>query len=245
VKRPKILVVADVQARAGTPTKHLSAISRYIEAKRPDVIVCIGDFYDLPSLSKYSMNIEKEGARYRKDIDAGRASMDALMAWKKTAKNYKPRLVFVTGNHEYRIVRAIAENPNLEGVISMDDLGLESYGWKVYPFLKVVTVYGIQFSHYFVSGAKGMPVSSAAALLRVRQRSAIMGHVQVVDMAIHPRTQQTAIFAGLTNLHDEKYLGFQGNSCRRQVLMLHECRGGLFDPMFVSLSYLLHKYGSK
>jgi hypothetical protein len=242
---PKILVIFDCQVRPGVDIRHMTAISRYIAAKRPEVIVCIGDYADMPSLSKFSMNIEKEGQRYRKDVESVHVAMGKMMAWQKTCKNYKPRLVMTLGNHEERIPRTVKENPNLEGVISMADLHYEKYGWEVHPFLKVVTIYGVEFSHFFASGVMGRPVSSAAALLRTRQSSAVMGHVQCVDMAIHPRTQKTAIFGGLSNLHDEDYLGPQGNSTRRQVIMLHEVRDGKFDVMFVSLGYLLRTYGSK
>lgn len=43
------LVIPDVQAKDGVPLDHLEWIGRYIADKRPDVIVCIGDFADMPS----------------------------------------------------------------------------------------------------------------------------------------------------------------------------------------------------
>jgi hypothetical protein len=46
---PKILVVFDCQVRPGVDIRHMTAISRYIAAKRPEVIVCIGDYADMPS----------------------------------------------------------------------------------------------------------------------------------------------------------------------------------------------------
>jgi len=238
----KILVIADCQVRPGVPTQHLVAISNYILAKRPDVIVCIGDFADMPSLSRHSLAMEKEGQRYRADVKSVHDAMDKLTAFRKKAPRYKPRMIMTLGNHEERIPRTVLEQPNLEGLISIDDLKYEEYGWEVHPFLKVVTVDGVQFSHFFTSGVMGRPASSAAVVLRERQSSAIMGHVQAFEMAVHKRTQRIAIFAGLTNLHDEGYLGPQGNSCRRQVIMLHAVKDGVFDPCFVSLRYLMGKY---
>jgi hypothetical protein len=238
----KTLVIADAQVRPGVPMQHLAAISKYIEAKRPDTIVCLGDFADLPSLSHYSLAIEKEGQRYARDLASVHEGMAKLMDWQKRCKGYRPRLVMTLGNHEERIPRTVKECPNLEGIIGMKDLRYEDHGWECHDFLKVVTVGGVEFSHYFTSGVMGRPVSSAAALLRSRQSSAVMGHVQMVDLAIHPKTQRMAIFAGLTNLHDEAYLGPQGNSTRRQVIMLHEVKEGRFDPMFVSLGFLRREY---
>jgi hypothetical protein len=71
-----------------------------------------------------------------------------------------------------------------------------------------------------------------------------MGHVQHTDIAVHPKTQATAMFVGTCYLHDEDYLGLQGNSCRRQVVVMHEVIDGLFDHMLVSLNFLERRYGS-
>jgi hypothetical protein len=69
-----------------------------------------------------------------------------------------------------------------------------------------------------------------------------MGHVQHTDMAFHKKTQNIAMFAGICYLHDETYLGPQGNQTRRQIVMLHEVEEGKFDPMFVSLRFLQKRY---
>jgi hypothetical protein len=114
----------------------------------------------------------------------------------------------------------------------------------VHPFLEVVKIDGIEYSHYFTSGVMGRPVTSAAALLRTRQGSAVMGHVQHTDLCFHPRTQHIGIFAGTCMLHDEDYLGLQGNCQRRQVVMLYEVNDGRFDPLFVSLAYLKRRFGA-
>jgi len=43
-------------------------------------------------------------------------------------------------------------------------------------------------------------------------------------------------------LHDEEYLGSQGNTTRRQIVVKNEVQDGRYDPMFVSLRYLSEKY---
>jgi hypothetical protein len=146
------------------------------------------------------------------------------------------------GNHEYRMEREVEDNPRLEGMFDMGDLGYADNGWTVHDFLEILKLDGVEYSHYFTSGNMGRPVTSAAALLRERQCSAVMGHVQHTDMAFHKKTQNIAMFAGICYLHDEKYLGPQGNQTRRQVVMLHEVEDGKFDPMFVSLRFLQKRY---
>lgn len=240
----RILVIPDTQVRPGVPTDHFTHIGNYIAAKQPDVIIHIGDHWDMESLCSYDKGTKSfEGRRYKKDIEAGNKAMELLLDPWYGLDGYKPEMHFLMGNHEERILRALQVQPELEGVIGYEDFSLEE--WQVHPYLEIIEVEGVKFSHYFTSGLYGRPVSSAAVLLREAQGSAVMGHVQKVDIEVHPKTGTIALFAGVCYQHDEEYLGPQGNSCRRQVVMLNECRDGLFDPMFVSLNFLRRRYGQK
>ena len=239
------LIIPDCQVHEGVQTEHFDWIGKYIAAKRPDVIVCIGDFADMPSLCSFDRGKKQfEGRRYVNDIEAARAAMDRLTTHWRDIPDYKPRMVLTLGNHEDRITRAIEDAAILEGAIGLHDLAYESFGWTVHPYLEVVKIDGIEYSHYFTSGVMGRPVTSAAALLRERAGSAVMGHVQHTDVAFHKKTQKIAIFAGTAYLHDEPYLTLQGNVQRRQIVMLHEVNAGRFDPMFISLDYLKRRYGA-
>ena len=243
------MVLPDIQAKPNVSHEHLRWIANYAIEKRPDVIVQIGDWADMPSLSLYDKGKRcYEGRRYVKDIDAANFSLDLFEETiaKHNRENpedpYTPRKVITLGNHEFRIDRATQLDASLEGKLRPDDLAFGRCGWEVYPFLEVVKIDGIEYSHYFISGNMGRPVSSAAALLRARNGSATMGHVQHCDIAIHKQTQHTALFAGICYTHHEDYLGPQGNDTRRQIVMKHEVEDGRYDPMFVSLRYLEKRY---
>ena len=237
-------VIPDVQAKPGVPLDHLEWAGKYIADKKPDVIICIGDFADMPSLSSYDKGKRSaENKRYKKDIEAAHYAMELLMTPIVNEPGYRPRLVMTLGNHEERIVRFGDDNPAMHGVASLDDLGFEAWGWEVYPFLEVIEVDGIEYSHYFTTGAMGRPAGSAAVMLRERQRSCTMGHSQIYDVAMHKKTQNRAIMAATFYQHDEAYLGPQGNDCRRHILFKHEVRNGRYDLMEVSLEFLRKKYG--
>lgn len=237
-----IAVIPDVQAKPGVSNDHLEWVGNYLAEKRPDVVVCIGDFADLPSLSSYDRGKgAAEGQRVAADIGAAQAAMKRLMAPIRAVRGYRPRLVLTLGNHEQRLDRYAEDNPSLIGTLSSGSLAYETWGWEVVPFLEVITIEGVEFSHYFTSGPMGRPVSSAAALMKQRQASAVMGHVQKVEMSFHP-SGKIAMFVGCCYTHDETYLTPQGNRCRRQLVMLHEVRDGIFDPMFCSLEYLKRRY---
>jgi hypothetical protein len=250
------LILPDVQIRPGDDTKFLSCIGRYIARKQPDVVVCLGDFADMPSLSSYDVGKKAfEGKRYIKDVQATKDAMEALFAPIKAynqqakvnkQKQYKPRFVLTLGNHENRIKKAVNNDAKLEGVLNTTDLGYEN-NWEVYPFLEVVVINGIAYSHYFTSGVLGKPCTSAAAQLSKKHMSCIAGHQQGLQIAMGHRADGsaiTSIIAGSCYEHDEDYMGPQGNKHWRGILMLHEVNDGAFDLMPVSLSYLKKKYGN-
>jgi hypothetical protein len=242
------IVIPDCQVSPGVNTDHLEHIGNFIAEKKPDRLICIGDFWDFPSISEYDRNTLKgEGRRYNKDVRAGNDAMDRLMApihAEQTRNPWDMTQDFTLGNHEDRGMRYVNTRPELEGtIVTLDDMNLKRWGWSVHPFLKVIKLDGIEYAHYFTSGVMGRPVSSAAALLRERQGSATMGHVQHTDMAMHKKTQKIALFCGTAYTHDEDYLGPQGNSQRRQIIVKHEVDGeGHYDPMFVSLGFLRKAY---
>ncbi len=249
------MVIPDVQAKDGHDFTYLTNIGLYATEKKPDVIVCIGDFADLPSLSSYDVGKKSfEGRRYKTDIAATHRAMDALMAplkayneraIKNHKERYTPRLVLTLGNHENRINRAINDDPKLDGTIGIDDLGYPSWGWEVYPFLDVVVIDGVAYSHFFTTGLMGRPCTSASAQLSKKHMSCVAGHQQGMQVATAHRADGkriTSIIAGSCYEHTEEYMSSQGNNHWRGFLMLHGVDDGEFDLMNVSLGYLNKRY---
>lgn len=250
----KILVIPDTQVKPGISLDYLSHIGQYIVDKKPDVVVHLGDHWDMPSLSSYDFGKRQyEGRRYKADIEAGNRGMLELLgplydynARQRINKKkpYIPRLVFLMGNHCQRIQRAVDNDPKLEGLIGFDDLMLQE--WEVYKFLEVVEIEGIAFSHYFTTGVAGKPASTANALLNKKHQSCIAGHQQGRQIATAYKANGepiTAIIAGSAYPHEEDYLGAQGNKHYRGIIMLYEAKNGSFDESFISLNYLKNKYG--
>ena len=250
----KLLVIPDTQVKPGISLDYLSHIGQYIVDKKPDVVVHLGDHWDMPSLSSYDFGKRQyEGRRYKADIEAGNQGMMELLgplydynARQRINKKrpYVPRLVFLTGNHEQRIQRAVDNDAKLEGLIGYEDLMLQE--WEVYKFLEVVEIEGIAFSHYFTTGVAGKPASTANAMLNKKHQSCIAGHQQGRQIATAYKANGepiTAIIAGSAYPHEEDYLGAQGNKHWRGIIMLYEAKNGSFDESFISLNYLKNKYG--
>lgn len=246
----KHFVLPDVQAKPGHSYDYLDRIGKYVVEKQPDKIICLGDFADMESLSSYDKGTKSfEGRRYIKDIEAAKDAMQAFLnplkaynynARKNGKKQYKPELHLTLGNHEYRINRAVNDDPKLDGVLSISDLGYEDFGWRVYKFLEVLVLDGVAYSHYFTSGLLGRPCVSAAACLNKKHMSCVQGHQQGLQIA----TGYTAdgkmlqsIIAGSCYEHNEDYMGPQQNRHWRGAIMLHDVNEGEFDIMPISLKY--------
>ena len=247
-------VLPDVQVKPNQDVTFLQTIGEYIVEKKPDVLICIGDFADLPSLSSYDVGKKSfEGRRYRDDVTAANLAMQTLLmpiflhneqALRNKKKLYKPRMILTLGNHENRISRAVENDPKLDGTIGLEDLKYEKHGWEVYPFLEVVIIDGIAYSHYFTTGVMGRPVTSARALVTKKHMSCVQGHNQKMEIYNEYKADGksiTGLFAGCCYQHDEDYLGPQGNSYFRGVHMLYEVDDGQFQCHSITLDYLIRR----
>jgi hypothetical protein len=246
-------VIPDVQAKPGNNFKFLERVGHYLADKKPDVIVQIGDFADMESLSSYDKGKKSfEGRSYTRDIEAANEAMDALVGpmldemlrlKKNKEKQWRPRFILTLGNHEERINRAIEEDRKLDGLISVSDLPYA--GWEVHPFLEPVEIDGVFYCHYFPTGVLGRPAVTASAMVSKLHASCVAGHQQGKQVAYGKRpdgSMITCIMAGSCYEHTESYLDYQSNKHWRGIIMLHEVNKGTFDEMFVSLGYLEKKY---
>jgi Calcineurin-like phosphoesterase len=250
-------IIPDVQAKPGQNFDFLEWAGKYLAEKKPDKIICIGDFADMPSLSSYDVGKrEYEGRRYVADIEASYTAMETLLkpifqeqVWleRNHKKRWNPELHMFLGNHEDRITRACNLDPKLDGLIGVKDLQYESFGWKVYPFLEVGILDGIAYSHYFVTGVMGRPVTSARQLVIKKHMSCTMGHHQSMDICMSERRGDghpiIGLFAGVYNDHDEGYLTPQSQPLHRQIWMKYEVKDGFYFPHAISLEFLRKRYG--
>lgn len=253
----RILVLGDTQVKPGHDLSYITHMGEYIVDKRPDIVVCIGDWFDFESLSSYDRGKKSfEGRRLLADIKAGHDAMELLFAPLKRLqaqqkrfkkKLYEPRLVFCHGNHEDRFDRVANDMPEFEGFVGTDTLKLEDYGWEVYDYLQPVDIEGIYFVHYLANPFTGRPYSGTAmGQLKQVGKSFVVGHKQCLDIAIRPtldNKMQLGIINGASYPHDEGYKGFQGNNHFRGVMMLNEVEDGFGLPCPVSLDFLKKKYG--
>lgn len=244
------LVIPDCQTRPGVPLDHLDWIAEYIVAKKPDVIVHLGDFWDFPSLNGHEEpgSAPLEGARYKDDLFVGNEAfkrIDApIVAERERLKRNKdkvwnPRKVFITGNHEVRADRVAKNNPKLLGTIGSEDC--DTLDWERHPFLESVCIDGVHYCHYFSNTGTGKPIGGEVPnRLTKINATFIQGHEQGRRQG--ERTTSLGktirgIVAGSCYLHREEYRGPHQRHWRG-ILVLNEVRDGEFDLTEVSLGFL-------
>lgn len=257
------ILIPDTQVKPGVPTDNLHWIGQYIVDKFADkdvVLVHIGDHADMPSLSSYDRGKKAaEGRRYWQDIQAAnegferlcepleahnnRRREEARRAHKK-AKLWQPERHVTLGNHENRINRAAEDEAFLDGTITTDHLNFR--GWQVHDFLEVVHIDGVAYSHYFANPMTGRPYGGQNIDTRLKTigQSFTMGHQQGLWYGTRYvlGKSQHGLVAGAAYVHQEEYLGPQGNAHWRGIVVCHQVNEGSYDVMTVSLDYLARRY---
>ena len=250
-------IIPDVQVRPGDVVDHLDWIAKDIVRRKPDVIVCIGDFWDMPSMSSYSDpgSLEKEGSRIARDIAAGDAAMDRLMQpilaeMEKTKRQkkrvWRPKLIFTPGNHEHRIDRLASTDARFEGVVGSHLMQVERWGWERHAFLEPVEADGIWYTHYWQNPHSSRPIGGTIDnRLNKLGFSFVQGHEQgkkYGDRMLPNGKTIHGLVAGSCYLDAEAYRGPQGTNEWRGVAVLNDVRDGDYEPMFLSLRYLCREY---
>ena len=244
------LIIPDSHSKPGVSNERYTWLGKFIVDTKPDVVVNIGDWADMHSLSSYDRGKrEYEGRRYKHDIAAANDALDRVHhELKKSKSRYKPRMVSLIGNHEVRINRATSLSPELDGLISTDDIQFKQKGWEVYDFLDIVQIDGIYYSHYFTSGLMGRAISGetpASTLLKKHFVSCIAGHNHLWDFAQRTRPDNRRILGmtvGWYGEHKEAYANGSQHMWWSGLTTAENVENGNYDPHRVSISRIKKEY---
>lgn len=236
------LIIPDTQVRPGVPTDNMDWIGAAVVRYEPDVVIHLGDHWDMPSLSSYASLREIEGQSYRADIDAGN---DALLRLHKAMDGWEGRKVLLRGNHEQRIERAVNANPRLVGTIGYHDFNDRELGWEIVDYVHgspgIIEIDGVAYSHYFANPNTGKPIGGTINNRMAKIGSSfVQGHVQgLLQGNIQYATGKVrhGIVCGSSYAHDESYRGM-ANTHWRGIVVLNEVRNGEFCEMPLTLDYL-------
>jgi predicted phosphodiesterase len=191
MSKKSILIIGDAHAHPDHPNDRFDWLGKLILDAKPDIIVDMGDFADMPSLSSFDFGKKVyEGRRYKKDVACAIDARQRVMAptevynkqqAKKHKERYHPRLIALGGNHDdEHITRTIEYDAKLDGLIGVEDLKVAELGWEYHRFGELVDVEGILFTHYFQGGVMGKPLGGlyvTVSMLKKYHTSCVQGHI--------------------------------------------------------------------
>lgn len=257
-----ILIIPDSHAEPGrdghkTDNSRFKYLGNLIVEKQPEIIVNLGDMADMPSLSLHDIGRKSfEGRRYQDDIDAAIDAQDKLFepitAYNRSKKNkYSPRWVYLQGNHEFRINRAVELDRKLERLIEWEkDLLTEDFGWETYPYKEIVDIEGIAFTHHFTAGRMDKPIggiNQARAILNKMHMSSVQGHSHIRDIAFDVDATGKEMFGLVAGCYFEQEMSYASKREQQQwwrgITMLKGVdKGTPGDIEFISLKTIKKEY---
>jgi hypothetical protein len=248
------LIIPDPHAHYKFHNRRAEWLGELIADLRPDTVINLGDNWDMPSLSGYDRGKRSfQGRTYKADIDSGLDFNERLWHRVKLRKKRLPRRVFLYGNHEERIARAIDSQAELEGVIGYNDLNLDYWYTDVVPYTGrtpgIISIDGVSYAHYFVSGVMGRAIGGehpAYSLLTKEYQSCTQGHIHVADHSIRTRADGKRIHgtvAGVFQDYDTDWAGEVNRLWWRGVVIKRNVEEGNYDIEWVSIERLKKLYG--
>lgn len=249
-------LIPDGQLKPGDDLTHVRWAAKAIVDYKPDVVIVIGDWGDFPSLSMHDKpgSRQTEGQRVKPDIDIFNEGFELLTApmrreiarrVKGNRRRWNPECHFLFGNHEDRLTRAVALEPKWEGLLSLD--ALKTPGFERHPYLKIVNIDGIRYSHYFPNPYSGRAINGTI-LNRLSHigGSFVQGHQQGFQYASkqYPDHVKHGLVCGRFYQHHEHYRAEDVQLSEwNGVVVLNGVRDGDYDLMPLRMDYLQETYG--
>lgn len=251
----RYFIVPDCQIKPGVDTSHIDWAAQAIVDYKPDVVVVIGDWWDMHSLSTHEAPGSKgmEGSNVQEDIDVGNEAFARLVAPMEKEqqrlatnkkKRWEPEKHFLFGNHEDRITRALGREPKWSGVLSLDLL--KTPGFQRHPYLKIVKLDGIRFCHFFPNPYSGRAIGGTilnrlnhigGSFVQGHQQGFMYASKQLPDAVVH------GLVCGRFYSHHESYRPEDVQIAEwNGVVVLNEVNNGDYSLMPLTFDYLKRQY---
>ncbi len=236
----------DAHCDPGHDTRPITAIARWFADEGVDIVVNIGDFNDMHSLSSYDKGRSgMEGARIQADLSY---SAQCLDLFEEGLQGHDPYRIMTLGNHEYRLNRLESDDPQMQGAFGDDPFSYNEYGYEVYDYLDIVKINGVAFSHAFINPTSLMgSIQGGSADIRMKNVGFphVAGHQH--GPLIHGQrmlgdgTPLSTLILGCAHTENHSYWG-KGKDVYRGAAVLRNVRKGSYDPDIRYLGNIMRKY---
>lgn len=246
----KHLVISDYHASLERDNSRGVLLGKLIADLRPDVLVQLGDFSDMASLSSHDKGYKS--STYKREVEHSLDAQEKLFHWSRKAKKGRPTTYWFDGNHEDRITRTITVAPELAGALDLKHLRMPR-AWDEYipyrgNYPGTKSIHGVEYMHYAVAGVSGRPIGGerhAHSLVSKRLTTSVVGHSHVFDLHVKVRGDGSKVM-GLSCPcamdYKASWAGQSGDVWSQGVVVLHNVEAGSFDLEFISMKRLQNVY---
>ena len=246
------LVIPDPHGHPDHHNKRADYLGRFILDLKPDVVINLGDMFDMPSMNNFDTGRKTWGRDYQADINAGCDFDDRLWHPLRHAKKKRPRSIFLVGNHEQRMSRILNDHPEFEGFMNWGDYDLERNYHEVVPYdgdtPGICFVDGVAYAHYHISGVMGKAIGGVhqgSAIVNKVGASATMGHTHTrnfFELRHHAGPTRLGLVAGVYQDYNSDWAGVRNAMWWRGVVVKRNVENGVYDHQWISLDALKKEY---
>ena len=246
------LIIPDAHAHPDHNNKRFKWLGHLVADMKPDHVIMIGDWADMPSLCSYDKGTKGfEGRRYRKDLESAIDAQEKFFRPIRARKKKLPKFWMLEGNHEHRIERAVSSDAVLDGTIGLSDLQYEEFGWEVIPYDGATPGHldldGVTYAHYFVSGIMGRAiggVNPAYQLVTKYGHSCTQGHTHT--FAFYHRgnaiNECNGLVCGVYQDYRADFAGVANDMWWKGVVHKENVDKGLYDMRQISMNSMKKSY---
>jgi predicted phosphodiesterase len=253
------LLIPDAHVTADEDLTRFDQCAKLILEREFDRIIIMGDFVSLDSLSDFDMNkrLLMEHRRYEADIRGGNLALDMLFSpiqvrnrvrKQHKMRQYRPEIIYLEGNHEFRAQRYVQTHAELEGFMDIaDDLNLSIRGVRFIPYRSYYRTEDTTFVHCPMNKAN-QPISGKYAVARALERyngNVVFGHTHrweyMEERRMDSSANNTALACGCFFNETPEYAQGAENNWWKGLTVLHH-HGAGFDTEQISMARLASQY---
>lgn len=227
-------------------------ISRYCSDVRPDEIVDLGDAITMDSCSRYDRNDTAKARTkppIKDDLDNHLAMLQAFERGR--AKDFKPKLRRMRGNHESRLWEFENQHPESVGSYTLRySQELLQFGWQERDFGEIYYADGVGFTH--APMVAGKAVGGKTGVIRASNdlcKSLVHGHTHKFHWYDAPKNDPSdkisVVSAGCALPHGEiEHYATHGGATgwRYGILDMTICDGEIIGHRWVDMRELRDRY---
>lgn len=247
------LVIPDCHAHPDHNNNRADWLGKLVVDLRPDVLINLGDTWDMDSLNSYDKGKRDFHSKtYARDIAAGLDFSERMFAPIRRLKKRQPRKVFILGNHEQRIERALDLSPELVGTLSYNDLDIARDYHDFVDYNGTVPgsilIDGILYGHFMASGVMGRPAGGehpAYTLISKKFQSCTVGHTHIFDYCVRSDGSGRNVQGFVAGCYLDYAPRWAGELFKMWVPGVGVCRNveaGQYDFQWISLDALKKEY---